>query len=52
MMRMTAMTSAIWISQPKTGKIIKPNSHKTNKIIPIINKIFTVFSFLINILLS
>jgi len=36
---MTAITSAIWTSPPKAGKAIKPSSHKTSRIIPIINRI-------------
>jgi len=44
-MRMTAMTSAIWISQPKAGKAIKPSSHKTKRIMPIVSKIPILLSF-------
>jgi len=51
-MRMTAMTSAIWISHPKPGIAIKPSSHKIKRIMPIVNKMPIVASFLINKLLS
>jgi hypothetical protein len=51
-MRMTAITSAIWTSPPKAGKAIKPSSHKTNRIMPIVNKMFIVTSSLINKILN
>ena len=37
--KMTAMISATLISQPRPGRAIKPNSQRTNSIIPIISKI-------------
>jgi hypothetical protein len=45
-MRIAPIIKAIWISQPKLRKKIKPSSHKTRIIIPIINKILIIASFL------
>jgi len=44
--RITPIIKAIWISQPKLRKKIKPSSHKTRIIIPIINKILIATSLI------
>lgn len=44
--RIAPIIKAIWISQPKLRKKIKPSSHKTRIIIPITNKILIITSFL------
>jgi hypothetical protein len=46
MIKITAITSAIWINHPRLEKMIEPNSHSTRRIMPMINKIFILTSLI------
>jgi hypothetical protein len=44
MMRTTAIISAIWRNPPKVRRVIRPSSHKTKRIIPITNNIWSILT--------